>query len=50
MRSFTLVGIAGEDDLDAPETGPAHALQGNGRPEPSGHINGYATAAERGNG
>jgi hypothetical protein len=25
---FTLVGIAGEDDLDAPETGPADGLQG----------------------
>jgi hypothetical protein len=50
---FTLVGIAGEDDLDAPETGPVHALQGNGKansPEPSGHINGHAPAAERGNG
>src|SRR2546423_15479985 len=26
---FTLVGIAGEDDLDAPETGPAHDANGN---------------------
>jgi hypothetical protein len=25
---FTLVGIAGEDDLDAPETGPADGVQG----------------------
>src|SRR5262249_25781891 len=24
---FTLVGIAGEDDLDAPDTGPAHKVQ-----------------------
>ena len=41
---FTLVGIAGEDDLDAPD-GPAEhppvqngaALNGSGRPCPSGH-------------
>jgi hypothetical protein len=43
---FTLVGIAGEDDLDAPDLGaapkPATAL-----PRPGSQSNGQATAAKR---
>jgi hypothetical protein len=41
---FTLVGIAGEDDLDAPDLGNAPHDQ---PPEPSGHKpNGHAFAAD----
>ena len=41
---FTLVGIAGEDDLDAPDLGasqepePANPPVPNGRSEPRGHV------------
>src|SRR5829696_3871532 len=39
---FTLVGIAGQDDLDAPEVGPSRGTHGNGRlgRDTPGHTNG----------
>src|SRR5215213_2638599 len=49
---FTLVGIAGEDDLDAPDIGPAQAA-GNGKlgSETPGQNNGRAAgSSEGGNG
>jgi hypothetical protein len=39
---FTLVGIAGEDDLDAPDLAIADAGAGQGRPE---KLNGHAAAS-----
>jgi hypothetical protein len=52
---FTLVGIAGEDDLDAPDIGPAQEAHGNGKvvtAETPVHTNGRvaASAPERANG
>ena len=52
---FTLVGIAGEDDLDAPDTGPAQEANGDATlvsAETPVHTNGGAAALapERGNG
>jgi hypothetical protein len=50
---FTLVGIAGEDDLDAPDLGPIQGTQGSGKlgSDTRGESNGHAGAsAERRNG
>src|SRR5215212_7964985 len=50
---FTVVGIAGEDDLDAPDAGPLQPSQGNGRPGRGTPVqsNGHAAApSESGNG
>ena len=46
---FTLVGIAGEDDLDAPDLGaiPKAGIEPPSRPDPRGTSNGHAGAAER---
>jgi hypothetical protein len=46
---FTLVGIAGEDDLDAPDLGavPKAGVEQMPRSDQRGHSNGHATAAER---
>src|SRR3954451_14164314 len=43
---FTLVGIAGEDDLDAPETGPAPKPAAE-LPRPGIHSNGQAAVGKR---
>ena len=37
---FTLVGIAGEDDLDAPAAGPIQGVRGNGAAAPGGPLSG----------
>src|SRR5215210_434794 len=44
---FTLVGIAGEDDLDAPDLGEPQGRQGNGKlgNETAVSTNGYAASA-----
>src|SRR5215207_5580194 len=50
---FTLVGIAAEDDLDAPAIGPIQGTQGSGKlgSDTRGESNGHAAAsAERRNG
>jgi hypothetical protein len=47
---FTLVGIAGEDDVDAPGTGPAQEAQGGGREAPLRTLQGNGRAPSRGNG
>src|SRR4051812_6420734 len=50
---FTLVGIAGEDDLDAPDVGPVQKTQGNGKlasDTPSQGNGRAAASSERGNG
>jgi ERF superfamily len=46
---FTLVGIAGEDDLDAPDLGatPKAGVEHPPRSDHRSQSNGYATAAER---
>src|SRR5215211_629076 len=46
---FTLVGIAGEDDLDAPDLGPIQGTQGDGKPaaDPPGLSNGRAAGSAR---
>src|SRR5215204_2377205 len=43
---FTLVGIAGEDDLDGPDLGPIQGTQGNGKlgSDTRGQSNGQAAA------
>src|SRR5215208_5485627 len=47
---FTLVGIAGEDDLDAPDMGPIQGTQANGKlhSETQGQSNGRAAGASEG--
>src|SRR5215208_4560649 len=44
---FTLVGIAGEDDLDAPDIGPIQGTQGDGKPagDNPGQSNGRAAGS-----
>jgi hypothetical protein len=46
---FTLVGIAGEDDLDAPDLGalPKAGVEQPARPDHRSQLNGPAAAAER---
>src|SRR5262245_7418701 len=44
---FTLVGIAGEADLDAPETGPAQSVLGDGKGVPAGQSSLPAKAPHR---
>jgi ERF superfamily len=46
---FTLVGIAGEDDLDAPDLGtlPKPGVEQPARPDHRGKSNGHAAGAER---
>src|SRR5260370_3037659 len=45
---FTLVGIAGEDDLDAPDLGAIPKPQAHLPPaDPGNHSNGQAAGAER---
>ena len=48
---FTLVGIAGEDDLDAPDLGTASKVdadppRGNGQPSPDANANSIAVAPQ----
>src|SRR5215207_9983035 len=42
---FTLVGIAGEDDLDAPDTGPAHESSAAANKSVSTQSSGHGGAA-----
>src|SRR4051812_33515126 len=42
---FTLVGIAGEDDQDAPDISPIQGTQGDGKPATPGQSNGRAAGS-----